>query len=244
MHNMINAQIYLQDAVDSREPDTLLDQIVLSLMYHPRFPDTFFNFIANSVDGIPILQTEDVEPFLEGNYSNTLKQPDCEYLSSILKLWSNRYTVLRYTNLNKALAWIERKSQLLPEWPANSSDSFGSIVDVTNLNSQQSKHQIAAGLPPSEIKLLTEVLKGVDLLGDNGKFRATVQSGQVAGVIRYLIKNRNFTSECTSIFNAIKFKFGPKCSLSSIQHYMTKSQRNINYYDKTRRYFEEIDHER
>jgi hypothetical protein len=244
MYNMLKAQIWLHNEIDSFGPGALIDEFVLTLMYHPRFPDTFFNFIANSVDGLPILLTEEVEPFLERNYNDNIEQPDCEYLLLILTLWSKQYTVLRASNLNRALAWIEDKRAQLPIWSANSTDSLDNMVAASNPDTRQSKDEIAIGLLPNEIKLLKEVLTGVDLLNDDGSFRITVQPGQVAGVIRYLIKHRNFTDECSLIFNALKSNFGSKISLSTIQHYMNLTQRNINFYNKTRQYFEEVNYGR
>jgi hypothetical protein len=241
MHNMINAQIYLQDAVESREPNSLLDQIVLSLMYHPRFPDTFFNFIANTVEGIPALQTENVEPFLEGSYGNTLQQPDCEYLSSILKLWSNRYTALRYTNLNKALAWIERKSQLLPEWPVNSSDSSTSKLAELKTNPQPTRRRAESVLLPKETEVLTKALKGLDLLDDTNRLIAGTGSGVVAGVINFLYSKKLILSNRAAAFRTLNTDFGLTTGKRNIQGLKRESAITKSYYNKLLAHFKDLE---
>jgi hypothetical protein len=117
-YQLISANIAFDNAMNSCNPDTIVDQLVLGFIYHPRFPETFFNFIANSIENTPTLLLENVEPFLEFNYAKHLEQPDCEYLSSILTLWSSHYIVRYPLNIIKALKWLEKKHDELPIWPA------------------------------------------------------------------------------------------------------------------------------
>jgi hypothetical protein len=239
MHNMINAQIFLDDEIELLDRDALIDHTVLGIIYHPRFPDTFFNYVANSVNGIPILQAENVEAFLNGNYGEDLQQPDCEYLLLILELWRRRYTVLHYNNLNIAFAWIEKKKLSLPAWPIKSVKLSNDTVQVIISDPQSSERQITTGLLPSEENVLNEVLLGVGLL-ENGRFIPGVKPGYIAGVIRYLIKERGFPSEGKAIFNTLNAKFDLKKGLRTIQYYNVKKPRNILYYEKTADYFHNL----
>jgi len=240
LYNMLRCQLRLADEVDDAlDPDALLDLVILKLMYHPRFPSLFFNVIANQVEGIPTLQTKDVAAYLETNYGDGLQQPDCDYLSSILTLWGQRYPVLYPANLKKASDWLEKRQQSLPAWPTTSTVlPTGKIVKPA-IGVKPTECHGEDGLIQPEFEILAKALEGVGLLDPSTKkLYAGVKSGPVAGVINYLYKKGHIKSSRKSAFRTLNESFGLTTGERNIQGHKREYSPSKVFYENTLHYFE------
>ncbi|WP_125917074.1 hypothetical protein [Hymenobacter coccineus] len=102
------------DETDSKSVVTI-NEIILELPYHPDFPQVFFAYIVNRLEGCPPLDAEEVDKFMEDHYGRDLDRPDCDYLLDILN--NGRHSVQAPKNVNRAVRWIRAKQKELGPWP-------------------------------------------------------------------------------------------------------------------------------
>jgi hypothetical protein len=249
IYNVITAKIRFEDELASRNPGTAIAKIILDLMYHPLFPEVFFNYVSSTIDDLPVLLPENVESFMNGNYSGLLK-PDCDYLTKILTLWSSSYTVFYHSNVKSVLSWLYEKAAQLPDWPftvATDENNNRDIIQLTaSAEATTAKFQVTKavirttkrtpseqGLLPSEIRILTDVLRFFELLDENDKIIYSTRPGILAGVIGALSVKQKITSNKTAAYRTLVSDFNYQRGKRVIQGIKHPSEETITFYDRT-----------
>jgi hypothetical protein len=147
-----------------------------------------------------------------------------------------------YEEMAEASGWLTDKH--IQRNQQNLSEELVANIPVANVVKHQnsapsqnlpiiSKVTLHQLLPTADLKILTDVLRALELIDNRGKLVASAKAGTLAGVIQCLIDGHYIIANKTSAFRTLQEVFGLESGLRTIQEGDKRIKITRVFYDRT-----------